>query len=185
MIMCEGKTEKNYFQAIKEDVEYQQSLSALNPQVIAAKNPTPEQVVLEALKRRKKEASEGNPYDEVWVVFDHDSHENRKNAYDEALENGIDVIFSAICFEIWFLLHFKYTTRSFPKASNLIQELKRHYPDYEKAKRNDFENLKDDLKTAISNAEKMRNNNPSALMHTTDRNPWVNVDLLVKRLTNL
>lgn len=85
LILCEGATEKNYFQAIKEHPEYKQALSAIDPQVVAAKNPTPEQVVREAIQRARKALQENNAYDKVWVVFDHDNHAHRRAAYDEAI----------------------------------------------------------------------------------------------------
>ncbi len=184
LIMCEGKTEKNYFQAIKEDEEYQQALSALNPQVIAAKNPTPKKVIKEAIKRVEKALSEENPYDEVWVVFDHDFHGQRKKAYDEAVENNFGIAFSAIAFEMWFLAHFVRKHKAFQSAGELIKELKRYYLDYQKAKRNDFKNLKKHLNVAFHNSVILRKS-ADLDAHITDRNPWLDVDQLVRRLTNL
>lgn len=39
------------------------------------------------------------------------------------------------CFEIWFLLHFAYTTKSFRNCSKTTDELKKHLKDYEKTKK--------------------------------------------------
>ena len=182
LILCEGKTEKQYFQAIKEDADYKKQLSAINPQVVEAKNPTPERVVQEAIKRFNKAQSEGNPYQKVWIVIDHDNHANRRTAYDQAIGKGFNVSFSAICFEKWFLLHFERSARTFTSVSQLERVLKRHYPNYEKAKQNDFASLKDKLEAAFQNAEWLRNQIETENTHVTNLNPWTDVDVLVGQL---
>lgn len=182
LILCEGQTEKNYFQALKEDSEYKQQLLAVHPQIVAAKNPTPEQVVKEAVARTTSEAKQGNPYDKTWVVFDHDNHPHREKAYQRAIKASFGVAFSAIAFEIWYLLHFVKSARSFSKAEELLVELRKHYPPYEKAKQNDFANLKSSLQIAFANAKWLREQVESP-ESVTNCNPWTNVDLLVKELT--
>jgi hypothetical protein len=147
--MCEGETEKNYFQAMKEDDDFKLILSAVHPYVVAAKNSSPEQVVKEAADRAEKAEKEANAYEKVWLVFDHDNHPNRKTAYNEAQKKKFDVAFSAIAFENWFLLHFVKSAKSFSSAEALIDELRKHYPGYKKARLNDFANLKDKLNKAI------------------------------------
>lgn len=39
------------------------------------------------------------------------------------------------CFEIWFLLHFDYTTSLFRRCAKVENELKKHIPDYSKNKK--------------------------------------------------
>ena len=133
LIMCEGETERNYFQAIKEDEEYKQKLAAINPQVLTAKHSAPELVVEEAMRREKKEKKNGNPYDKIWVVFDHDNHPNRKKAFDNSKKEGFSIAFSAIAFEIWFLVHFGKKAPIFSTPKQLVKELNKHYPNYQKA----------------------------------------------------
>lgn len=182
LILCEGQTEKNYFQALKEDSEYKQQLLALHPQIVTAKSPTPEQVVKEAVARATSEAKQGNPYDKIWVVFDHDNHPHREKAYQSAIKVSFGVAFSAIAFEMWYLLHFVKSARSFSKAEDLITALKKYYPTYDKAKQNDFANLKSSLQIAFANAKWLRQQMKS-LGGVTSCNPWTDVDLLVKELT--
>ncbi len=81
---------------MKEDEDYKQALSAVNPQVIKAKNSTPGQVLKEAIDRAEKAIREGNPYDDVWLVFDHDNHENRKTAFDQAKKEGFTSLFQLL-----------------------------------------------------------------------------------------
>lgn len=182
LILCEGTTEKNYFQAIKEDPEYKQALSAIDPQVVAAKNPTPDQVVREAVQRAEQAEQENNPYEKVWVVFDHDHHAHRKSAYDEALQQNCEVAFSAIAFEIWYLLHFVKTARVFQNGNELIRELRNYYPGYKKARQNDFANLKDRLGSGIENANWLRCQNSEGGKHVAEQGAWTDVDLLVVAL---
>ncbi|MBK6621223.1 MAG: RloB domain-containing protein [Saprospirales bacterium] len=182
LILCEGLTEKNYFQAIKEDPDYSQALLAVNPQVVAAKSPTPEQVVREALQRAQKAQEEGNAYDKVWVVFDHDHHIYRKTAYEQAQKSTINVGFSAISFETWFLLHFVRSAKVFETANALLTELRKYYQGYQKARQNDFSNLKDKLETALSNTTWLKSQTTPPNKHITDCNPWTDVDVLVLEL---
>lgn len=182
LILCEGVTEKNYFQAIKEDPSYKQALLAISPRVIKAKNPTPEQVVKEAKKLAKAAEKEANPYDRIWLVFDHDNHAHRETAFHDAIKAAFNVAFSAICFEMWYLLHFVKTKRAFPKGEALIKELKKHYPGYEKAKQNDFANLKENLPAALKNAKWLRNQAKKEEESIPHHNPWTDVDVLVLEL---
>ena len=183
--MCEGETERNYFLGMKEDEDFKQALSAVNPQVVKAKNPTPEQVLKEATGRVEKALRENNPYDSVWLVFDHDNHEHRETAFDQAKKEGFHVAFSAIAFETWFLMHFAKSARAFQNAEELIKTLRKYYANYEKANQNDFDNLKQRLETGMENAEWLRSQKSSPHQHLTDCNPWTDVDVLVKELLEM
>ncbi len=84
-------------------------------------------------ERNAEEKSRNRSYywDEVYCVFDRDSH----CTYNEAI-NKINEIqgkhskrkFRAItsnrCFELWFLLHFKYTNKDFSNSAEVEKELK-------------------------------------------------------------
>lgn len=187
LILCEGETERNYFQAMKEDDDYKSKMAATNITILTAKSPTPEQIVKEAKKKGVEAKQEDNPYEMIWVVFDHDNHPHRKKAYDKAIKDKLEikVAFSAICFETWYLLHFEKSTKSYPNASKLIVTLKKYYPNYQKAKQNDFVNLKPNFQKAIENAKWLRKRINDDEMHITDYNPWTDVDLLIKDLNNL
>ena len=182
LILCEGQTEKNYFQAIKEDPEYKQQLLAVHPQVVVAKNPSPDQIVQEAAARARKAREEGNAYDKIWVVFDHDHQPQRFAAYEHALRQGFGIGFSAIAFETWYLLHFERSARAYDSAEALLDALTKHYPGYQKARQNDFAYLKGKLPQALSNAAWLKDQVAAAEKHTTNCNPWTDVDLLVLEL---
>jgi hypothetical protein len=182
LILCEGQTEKNYFQAIKEDPDYKQQLSAVHPQVVVAKKPSPEQIVQETIILVRKAREEGNAYDKIWVVFDHDHQPHRFSAYEQAVRQGFGIGFSAIAFETWYLLHFERSARGYESAEALLAALAKHYPGYQKARQNGFAYLKGKLQQALENAAWLKDHLAVPEKHTTNFNPWTDVDLLVREL---
>lgn len=162
LIVCEGeKTEPNYFRALIDDLQ----LNTANIRI--AKNTagsSPRNVVDTAREEFKKEKE----YDRVYCVFDKDQHPS----YTEALDiirrektHGkrgcpIRAITSIPCFEFWILLHFTYTTKAFDTGhgsicGNVISDLKRFLPDYEKGEADTYQIIKDRIPKAISNAKKV------------------------------
>lgn len=188
LILVEGDTEKNYFLAIKQDPELKRELAALTVEVTISNKLASSAMVDEAKKRVQKARKEGNPYDTIWLVFDHDNNNRRREVWDEAqrvdfLEDRI--IFSSIAFEQWYLLHFRRSARGYPTAGKLIRELKTHLPSYEKAWKNDFQELKEHLPKARKNASWLRSQVQGLGQHTSDLNPYTNVDELVDYLVSL
>lgn len=180
LILCEGLTEKNYFNAMKEDFRLPKTIGV---EVFQSNKVDCKGVVEEAIKKAKREG-----FQEIFVVFDHDNQAKRDEAFKLALEKKIKVIFSSVCFESWFLFHFKNSTKAFASEEVLEKELKKctGMENYEK---NDFKHysiLKDKLNIAKSNAENIRssvieNNYGVAIFNL---NPYTNVDELVLFLEN-
>lgn len=180
LILCEGLTEKNYFNAMKEDLRLPKTIGV---EVFQSNKVDCKGVVEEAIKKAKREG-----FQEIFVVFDHDNQAKRDEAFKLASDKNIKVIFSSICFESWFLFHFKNTTKSFASEEVLEKELKKctGMENYEK---NDFKHysiLKDKLHIAKSNAKNIRssvieNNYGVAIFNL---NPYTNVDELVLFLEN-
>ena len=121
----------------------------------------------------------------MWVVFDHDHHPSRKEAYEQALAEEATVGFSALAFEMWYLLHFEQTARAFTYPEELIKALQKHLPQYEKARQNDFALLKPHLATAYDHAIWLRTHQDEWGRHPTDQSAWTNIDILVRRLTEV
>jgi hypothetical protein len=67
-------------------------------------------VVNEAIRLRDKAAKDGEPYIEVWVVFDKDDFpvSDFEKAVQLAADNHIKCAYSIESFELWYLLHFNY-----------------------------------------------------------------------------
>ena len=99
LILCEGLTEKNYFNAMKEDLRLPKTIGV---DVFQSNKVDCKGVVEEALKKAKREG-----FEKIFVVFDHDNQPKRDEAFKLAWSKNIEVIFSSICFETWYLYHFK------------------------------------------------------------------------------
>ena len=180
LIVCEGlKTEPYYFSELRKHLR----LSNANIVIADKKTGTdPLSVVNFAIEEYKKEKD--LPYDRVYCVFDKDKHTSYAAALDKIsnthLKRGapIHAITSVPCFEIWLLLHYTYTTRSFSAAGDasncelVVSEIKNYIPDYQKGSKDIFSTIADKMDTAITNAKKLDNfhktsgtDNPSTKVH--------------------
>lgn len=175
LILCEGLTEKNYFTAMKEDFRLSKTIGV---DVFQSNKVDCKGVVEEAIKKAKREGVQ-----EIFVVFDHDNQPKRDKAFKLASNKKIKVIFSSICFETWYLFHFKNSTKAFVSEEELERELKK-CAGMENYQKNDFKHysiLKDKLAFAKSNAENIRlsvvENNYG--VEIFNLNPYTNVDELV------
>jgi hypothetical protein len=99
------------------------------------------------------------PYDSIWIIFDKDGHVNIPQTFEEAKDVNIYIIFSAICFEMWILLHFEKTSRFFQNCDEIVSYItKNKYLDYNKT--NYFNQLTDDQKgIACENPKWLRKQN--------------------------
>jgi RloB-like protein len=148
--------------------------------------------------------------DEAWIVIDKDGHSNLKNIFEKAEKAGIKIAFSSIAFEHWLLLHFEQNTTAFMKSDckdgkgrylkcgQLTHEqdcngercvashirMKKYIPDYDKKATNLYHQTCQYLPNAFKNAEKLRDLSDNQVV-IYDKNPYTNVDDLVKRLLNL
>ena len=93
--------------------------------------------------------------DRGFVILDIDNDSVKaKKVSDLAQDNtntAVKFIVSNPTFEVWFLLHFKYTTKKLKDGNAVIKELRRFIPNYEK-NRDCYEDFKDRMKTAVDNS---------------------------------
>lgn len=160
LIVCEGeKTEINYLKQLKNFFR----LNNITIDIIPSKNSNPLQVVKFAKKK-----NDLFDYNEVYCVFDKDTHANFTKAQEECekyikkyIKKDKNFKFEAIisnpCFEFWILLHFEYTAKTFGTNSPCIKLnntcLKKYIKNY--SKDYDFTSIiKDKLNIAINNAQK-------------------------------
>ncbi len=89
---------------------------------------------------------------------------------------------SAPCVELWFLLHYEYTTAVI-NSNDIIERLKKHYPKYEK-NCNIYLEIKDRVDISIKNSKKLekyqKQNNKK--LQTVDANPYTEMYKLVEEL---
>ncbi|WP_435235906.1 RloB family protein [Psychromonas sp. PT13] len=179
LIVCEGsKTEPNYF---KEIVNYYK-LNTANVEIDGTCGSSPKSVLARAEELADKESQKGDAFDQIYCVFDRDSHES----YDITLRNIAAKVpkkiyiaaVSVPCFEYWLLLHFQYTTKPYHATGNssigneVLKELKKFIPNYTKGNRNIFSLLIDQVEfakqnsiRALNHSEKNHTDNPSTKIH--------------------
>ena len=125
--------------------------------------------------------------DDAWVVYDQDGYTLHKETFTLAKEKGVKLAFSATAFEIWILLHYKYTTKQFPKSEDIIKELKnKNFIDYAKNATNVYSITKKNLTLAKQNAKRLRSEveKYDSDKKIYERNPYTNLDLLVEEIQN-
>lgn len=109
LLLVEGrKTEPNYLALWRR--RYRDAA------VTVVREPgTPLQLVERAVRAKQKDErisrrGGGRPWDEVWCMFDIDSHPHLLEAQRLASSNGIQLAISSPCIELWFILHFEEQT---------------------------------------------------------------------------
>ncbi len=85
------------------------------------------------------------------------------------------------CFELWFLLHFNYSTKSYQSCDNLIQDLKKYIKKYQK--NNDiFDLIYPNLEKALENSQKLKSFQIKNDSNIYLANPITLVDQLIQEL---
>lgn len=153
IIAVEGKnkTEKLYFNNFDNG---KQSYSI----TIAKGNDTdPLKLVKSLDKEIKKNELDLSNKDMAFCVFDTDMDYNKNKIINKAKqyakERNIKIITSTPCIELWFLLHYEYTTANLSN-NEIIKRLKQYYPKYEK-NINIYPDIEDKINTAIDRAKKL------------------------------
>lgn len=134
-------------------------------------------------KRWDAEDADVRTGDMAFVVVDLDNNEDKAKEIQqlEARNRVEKFIVSNPSFEVWYLLHYEYSTRSYMNADAVIRELKKHYPGYEKTS-DIYPLLKDKMDGAIVNAEKLEeyHKEEEHLHPNTACNPYTDVHKLIK-----
>lgn len=93
----------------------------------------------------------------VFCVFDVDVDPKKNKIIQEAIifanKNGIQIITSTPCVELWFLLHFEYTTAHLSNQE-VMKRLHEFYPKYAK-NINIFPDINKNVDFAIENAKRL------------------------------
>ena len=161
LLICGGKvTEPAYFNNLKKCLGIQFVKIVVRP----SKRSSPGNVFSEAETLYFRELDTGDSFDRVYCIFDRDDFPDFEEAVKQIRSTEQKETFFAItsapCFEYWFLLHFKFTTKPYKStnkksaASHLIDDLKAEWPEYQKNLKNSFERLESKLDFAIDNAQR-------------------------------
>lgn len=190
LIVAEGKnnqTEKNYFNSFRKpngkyDLLARGTGGSTDPLHMKEKFE-------EWWKNEELSSSNG---DLGFIVLDLDCNKVDKTkastikSLSRQLGKNVSFIVSNPCFEVWFLLHFRYSTRSFISSDEAINELHKYIPGYVK-KKNVSNDLADKLKTALDNAERLNNRYDSEnLDWPSDKcNPRTDVPTIIHTLRDI
>ncbi len=151
LIVCEGETEKLYFERLRPEVRWVASLNIEIPQ-------TKERDPLNLVKYAQKLSSE-NGYsithgDQIWLVFDMDEPRRVRKAVREAKKYKYNVALSIPSVELWYLLHYEYLTTSMDSRT-VEKRLKHHLPHYKKTDPEIPSKIRDRRDIALENAKKL------------------------------
>lgn len=187
LIVCEGsKTERYYF----ENARNHHKLNTINIRVEGT-GKDPLTLVKKAKEISDEEERRGDAYDKIYCVFDKDQHTTYKKAIQQinksSNKNKWMAIKSIPCFEYWILLHFTYSTKPYyaidgiSASESVEKELKVYMPNYKKNNKFLYEELIEQVKTAIKHAEQ------SCLEanRTETDNPSTNIYKLVQHIQNI
>lgn len=183
LIICEGLTEYNYFNEMRRALRGK----GINILLEKPQGSAPINIVDFALEYCEK----NDGVDDVFCVFDRDEHTTFQTALDKINNYKsptfakskplFNAIISNPCFEIWLLIHFKYTTKSYSKngskssSTNVYNDLLKVFPGYSKTMMNLFSQLNSQLTTALENAKKLSTYN----VQTDTINPSTNMHELI------
>jgi RloB-like protein len=183
LIVCEGeKTEPFYFDGLR----VAERLSSANIKVTPADGSDPMSIVEYAERFI-------DDYDRVFCVFDRDGHAN----YDAAVQriarsphsrlNRLFAIPSWPCFELWMLLHFRYSSGAIVAAGGrssgemALRELREFIPGYRKGRKSTYNELLPKRASAMTHAIRLQKENA----RTGANNPSTRVHELIDYLLNL
>jgi len=106
LVVCEGeKTEPKYFESLAKKLP-----RGIVELYIYGEGDNTINVVESAINGRNHSIQKGNPFDQVWAVFDRDSFsaERFNEAVFLANRQKIGCAYSNEAFELWYLLHFEF-----------------------------------------------------------------------------
>lgn len=184
LIACEGSaTEPIYFDSLCRDL----GLAGDEVEILGDESGSHPLSVVTCAQRRVKRLMrtlelDTSPYDSVWCVFDCDQHPRVKDAIGRAASLGFKVAFSNPCFELWFLLHFAYSSAEL-SGREVRMRLAKFIPGYGKSQ-DVYDLLVPHQETARTHAERLRAYHKRA-GDPLDRNPSTTVDRLVHELIEL
>lgn len=187
LIVCEGSTEKYYF----EGLVFSLGLSSANIRISPSGNRTdPVQVLRYGINLARESHREKDPYQRLYCVFDLDRpHQDALDLAGKTKlpKTTLHLAISNPCFEIWLRLHFGYTDKSFSAVGNKTacqsvgDDLIALEPHYNKGNAGLFGLFAHLVQDAVANSRKLESVN----RQTGSANPSCSVHELVSYLMSL
>ncbi len=176
----DNKTEKNYLNNFKgREKNY-----IIKP--VPGNETDPVNLVKQTIVKVKELGLDLNEDDMAYCIFDTDINPEKNiqisNAINLAKEKKIIPIISSPCVELWFLLHYEFSTATISN-DDVIDKLRKHYPKYQK-NCDIYPEINDRVNKAILNAKKLENyqlqNNKQ--LQTVEANPYTEMYKIVEEL---
>lgn len=182
LIAAEGKnkTEKTYFS------NFEDGKKTYNITYARGNNTDPLKLVKMLIKEIDELKLDLQDDDVAYCIFDTDVDPNKNKIIEEAIQlarkNNIKIITSSPCFELWFLLHYDYTTANMD-SEEVIKRLKEYYPKYEK-NINIYPDIIKEIDLAIDRAKKLEKyqTDNNRRIGTVEANPNTEVYKIVEYL---
>jgi hypothetical protein len=148
LVVCEGTTEQEYIDELSRHIG--------NPSVqirFCRDRGSPDKIIELAQHEIRDQAANRNPrFDEVWCVFDRDSHDYFNGAIQTAIDRGYKLAVSNPCIELWLLVHHRQSPGQ-RHRDDVHDMLKRHDKGYKKHVR--FERYVNGIPSAVQIAHRM------------------------------
>lgn len=132
LIAAEGrnKTEKLYFH------ELFQNNKDYRVRFTSSTETDPVGIVASAVQYIRSEELDLKNGDLAFCAVDTDTDISKQSQIDQARKlaekNGVELLISNPCFEVWFLQHFRYSTKSYASNDEVIRDLTTYIPGYKK-----------------------------------------------------
>lgn len=178
-----NKTEEIYFK------NFQKRSNSYNLKFAYGNDTDPVSMVKSLISYMEKEDISLKNNDKVYCVLDADIDINKQKRIDDAKklasENGIEVIISTPSFELWYRLHYSYTSKVYVSNKELIDDLKSFIPNYEK-NINVYNEIKEKTQDAIKNSKKLEEEQIKAAndINKVKCNPYTSVYKPVEYILN-
>lgn len=182
-IYCEGKTEENYFNMLKQKY-HQSNVSVNSRRSIKVKSMARSG---KALLHDVLEDPKLNIQDKIYLVFNRDEHSQQEllECFDLAQKSKYDItiLFSNICFEVWILMHFEPVTAAYsrPQLFKKLSGKKYFNEEYSRNKGQKINILRDKISIAVKNADRISCPADKSTK-IIKKDPYTNVNLYLKEI---
>ena len=175
-----NKTERNYFSNfLGRDKDY-------TIKSVPGNETDPVYLIRQTIQKVKDLGLDLSEDDKAYCIFDADINKEKNvqiiSAIKLAKDNNIIPIVSTPCVELWFLVHYEYTTAMI-SSDDVIIRLKKYYPKYEK-NCDIYPDIIDKINNAINNSKKLEKyhhlNNKKLQM--VEANPYTEMYKIVEEL---
>ena len=185
LIIAEGKnvTESQYFES------FQKQHSGFNIKVLTPGNITdPAGMQRKILQYWKDKGLDEKQGDIAFIVLDLDCSAEKAQRIKKLSEYSTitKFIVSSPCFEVWFLLHFRYSTRACTSSNEAIKDLRKYISGYEK-NTDVAPIIAGNLETAMENAKKLKEyfDGMNVEWPSEIRNPYTDVPIIINAFDRL